>query len=871
MPDILHLDYETYSDADLRKVGAFRYANDPSTVILCAAIALNDGEPLTWIGTEDGGTFQNTEALSLFLRASCEPDLLIYAHNAMFEIAITDALWRRTFGFAAPQHMQWRCTAAMARKAALPAALGLLAQTLHLRQQKDGSGKSLIAKFCKPQRPTKKRPDGGRLMPAEDQKSFDDFVAYCVQDVRTEQAVHEKLKAFEWKGSSLEMFQLDIAINTRGLPVNLEGLKAAQAMVELETEKNLGEFRKITRLNPTQGAKFLAWLKERGYTEDNLQAKSITKFLADDEEVNAFCNGLDEEDFAMFAQAALEDEEKFRQLTRYEVYAALRLKQRVAFASIKKIPTMLACAGPHDNRVRGTHICHGPTTGRWAGSLIQPQNFKRPTMDQTEQAYADICGGMSAADLEMFYGSPLEVLSSCMRHFIHDTKTDMADAGASAVRLYTNVMFNRPMLDADYAAIEGRIVCWLAGQEDALEEYRLGLDRYKIMASVIFNKPVDSIAKDQRFIGKQAVLGCGYAMGPPKFRGTCENLGFHKLPKGMEYVAVHAFRRKHPKLSAYPDENGENAGLWHQAEQSCLSAIRNPGTKYHIGPHCRAFSARTAGMHCLFIVLPSGRALCYPEVMICKKLIPAKASATAYRMVDGELVEYKTKATPARWVDQITFFGNIKGTKWGRCSTYGGSLVENCLAGQTQVLTFGRGWISLDDLRMDDKVYDGVEWVHHEGLMDKGFQSVGSLKGIFATPDHMFLRSEEPAELGTWWPASKWRQWEAPWPRHMQVYDILNCGPRNCFMVRGHTGGKRMIAHNCTQAVAADIMANGACNAERAGYEIAALIHDEALAYYAPEKGQSIREFISLLTTLPKWADGLPIEAEGDVVPFYKK
>lgn len=741
MPDILHLDYETYSDADLKKVGAFRYANDPSTVILCAAIALNDEEPLWW----QEGTFQNTDALNLFLRASREPDLCIYAHNAMFEIAITDALWRKTFGFAAPQHMQWRCTAAMARKAALPASLERVALALRLNQQKDSQGKSLINKFCKLQRPTKKRPEGGRLMPAEDPKAFADFVAYCVQDVRTEQAVHTKLKAFEWKGSSLDMFQLDMAINTRGLPVNIEGLKAAQAMVELETEKNLGEFRKITRLNPTQGAKVLAWLKERGYTEDNLQAKTITKFLSDDAEVNAFCNTLDAEDFAMFAQAALEDDEKFKQLTRFEVYQTLRLKQRVAFASIKKIPTMLACAGPHDNRVRGTLICHGPTTGRWAGSLIQPQNFKRPTMGNTEQAYADICGGMSAEALEMFYGSPLEVLSSCMRHFIHDTAWNPCQG-------FMPFRYDKPMLDADYAAIEGRIVCWLAGQEDALEEYRLGLDRYKIMASVIFNEPSDNMSKDQRFVGKQAVLGCGYAMGPPKFRGTCETLGFHKLPKGMEYMAVHAFRKKHPKLSAYPDENGENAGLWQQAELSCMKAIKNPGTKYHIGPHCRAFSARTAGMHCLFITLPSGRALCYPEVAIEKKLMPAKAESTGYRMVDGELVPYTIKVTPARWMDVIAFYGNIKGTKWGRCTTYGGSLVENC-----------------------------------------------------------------------------------------------------------------------TQGVAADIMAHGACNAERAGYEIAALIHDEALAFYHPERGQSIGEFIKLLTTLPKWADGLPIEAEGDVVKFYKK
>jgi len=67
----------------------------------------------------------------------------------------------------------------------------------------------------------------------------------------------------------------------------------------------------------------------------------------------------------------------------------------------------------------------------------------------------------------------------------------------------------RPLFDADYAAIEARIVCWLAGQEDALDEYRQGLDRYKTMASFIFRVPYEEVNKHpQRFIGKQTILGC---------------------------------------------------------------------------------------------------------------------------------------------------------------------------------------------------------------------------------------------------------------------------------------------------------------------------------------------------------------------------
>jgi len=79
------------------------------------------------------------------------------------------------------------------------------------------------------------------------------------------------------------------------------------------------------------------------------------------------------------------------------------------------------------------------------------------------------------------------------------------------------------------------------------------------------------------------------------------------------------------------------------------------------------------------------------------------------------------------------------------------------------------------------------------------------------------------------------------------------------------------LLENATQAVAADVMVNGVRNAEAAGYETATLIHDEDLSYYHPEREQTVEEFVACLTTLPDWADGLPIEAQGALVPFYRK
>lgn len=283
----------------------------------------------------------------------------------------------------------------------------------------------------------------------------------------------------------------------------------------------------------------------------------------------------------------------------------------------------------------------------------------------------------------------------------------------------------KPIFDADYSAIEARIVCWLAGQDDALQEYRDGIDRYKVMASVIFGVPFEQVNKHpQRFIGKQAILLCGFQGGPPKFRQTCEKFGYRDMPVGLENLAVEAYRKKHSKVKAY----------WYDVEKAAQRAIANKGQIIRVanqkdGPYKVPVSflyEHTNELPFLFCKLPSGRKLAYPR----PKLVPSPK-------FEGKL--------------QIQFFGKIGvTTNWGNCDTYGGKLVENI-----------------------------------------------------------------------------------------------------------------------TQAVAADIMCEGAYNAEQAGYEPFALIHDQALAYKG--QGQTSGEFVDLLTTMPPWADGLPLEAKGGEAPFYKK
>lgn len=668
MPLPLHIDFETFSEADIVKVGAYRYASDPSTEILCVALAIGNEEPI--VVKFDGVSVVPQK----YEEALKNPEVLVYAHNAQFELAIIKALfppdWR-------PDISRFRCSMSLARRAALPASLEKLWDALQLINQKDKRGKSLISKFCIPQK-QKEQTEGilllspaVRIYPSDEPEAFAQLLDYCRQDVAVEQEVCRRLAYFdEPKGN--RNYTLHEIINARGVTVNISGLENAQRIIEEETQIVSDRFKEVTGFDVTQNARLLEWVNEGGrsggHKFDNLQAETVDSFLSPFEE--------EQENVS-------------------EVITALRMRQSIAYASIKKVRTMIACAGPMDNRVRGMLNHHGAATGRSTNSLVQFQNMKRPTIKNSEEAYRDICDGVSREMLEMSYGPPLEVISSCVRHFVHDLHPE---TGAS-----------KPLWDADFASVEARIVCWLAGEEDALTEYRNGVDRYKVMAGLIYNIPAESVNKHpQRFIGKTAILGCGFGMGSKKFRDTCAKQGGYKLPSGLEDFAINAFRSKHQKIVKY----------WRDVESAAKKAVARKGELVKLR-NIGFLHKDIEGMPFLLIKLPSGRLLAYPR--------PALAGGS------------------------ITFFGGIAGKAiWGRVGTYGGKLVENI-----------------------------------------------------------------------------------------------------------------------TQAVASDFMTGGAANAEAAGYEIAALVHDQALAYTAP--GQSAEEFCRLLTTLPNWAEGMPLEAEGGAVPFYRK
>lgn len=61
-----------------------------------------------------------------------------------------------------------------------------------------------------------------------------------------------------------------------------------------------------------------------------------------------------------------------------------------------------------------------------------------------------------------------------------------------------------------------------------------------------------------------------------------------------------------------------------------------------------------------------------------------------------------------------------------------------CLTPETQVLT-KRGYLVIVDVRATDELWDGEQWVTHQGVLEKGIGKVVRLDGVEMTPNHLII------------------------------------------------------------------------------------------------------------------------------------
>lgn len=587
---MIHIDYETYSPTDLTKVGAWKYVESEEAEILIAAIS-NDGYgPYLAVNPKYSHVVPSDPRALALLEQMGQHGEEIWAHNAPFEMAVSEALLNHDFGVTCPRRAQWRCTALLCRRAGLPASLDKACETLKLTQKKDNRGGALIKQFSCPDK------SGFRVLPQDDPIAFQEYCDYCLQDVRSEMGLHKALKPFTPTGDLLRAFTWDLTVNARGFAVDVPACKAAQKIIEELTQEAEEKFFKLTGVLPSQRAKAQSWFYSNGLPLENMQADTIEALLEDPP------IGVNE-----------------------SVIDTLKLYSSQQFAAVKKVQTMLDCAMA-DGRVRGGLQFHGAAPGKWSGRLVQPQNFKKPEKAHREitgEFFEDLKAGASRETLEMCYGNPLAVMSSSIRHFI-----------------------SGPLLDADYAAIEARIVPWLAGQDNVLERFRSGKDLYKWMASSIYGIPESAVDVDQRTLGKVTILGCGFQMWWPKFQATALTQYSLTISDELAKKAVLAYRDLCDKVVA----------LWGLLEEAVRAAITSPGQAFPAGRRISACVRKVGDVPFLLLKLPSGRSLAYPWPAL--EVDPSRPGDTS-----------------------ISFFGNLDGNTWGRVFTFGGSLLENCTTG----------------------------------------------------------------------------------------------------------------------------------------------------------------------------------------------
>ena len=566
---ITHLDYETSSACDIT-FGGYRYASDPSTRILMFAVARGDDEPVLWRFDEPDSD-ESKEAKAILELAIIEGDA-IYAHNAAgFEFPVSKYCLKRDVGIDPPSLEQWRCTAAMCRTASIPYSLAKAAEFLNLGVDKDASGKALIGIFSDQSKVITLRHGketlksnspileseipwdhtmtvAGNTVSVRD--AWESFCSYCKQDVRVEQRLHHKLSAFEITGSELDGFHFDISMNDKGVPVNVPAVRHAQTIVGDYRDFLTKQFINITGLNPSQTAKVLEWLQERGYPADNLQAKTMQE---------------------MAGSSFMTD----------EANEALRMRAELSFVAVKKLDAMANIVCP-DDRLRGQFMWYGASaTGRWSSQGVQMQNARRPTIENHADAYKAICAGEDPEIFGMLYGNPFEAVASCIRNFVRPEQGRM--------------------LDLDLANIESRCAAWLAGQEDLLDAYRQGRDAYKELASDVYGVPVDEVTKEQRFVGKVGNLSLVFQTGAKTFHETCAAWGM-PIEKKIAIATVKTFREKN---SMFPK-------TWRAYESAAVDAINTPGKWFQASSFVKFARTLKEPFDRLLMKLPSGRCLVYP-------------------------------------------------------------------------------------------------------------------------------------------------------------------------------------------------------------------------------------------------------------------
>ena len=637
----LSIDLETYSAVSIGAAGSYRYILDSSFEILLFAYSL-DGMPVEVIDVASG------QVIPLWLKNALKNPLYIkHAYNAAFEwFALSKYL-----GQLPPD--QWRDTMLHALYCGYPASLDAAGKAMGLPEDKKklATGKALIRYFCVPCKPSNANGNRTRNLPRHDPAKWTLFKEYNGQDVVTEMEIDRRLSAFPVPAFVQKQWETDLLMNARGVAADMDMVSGALVIGATVKSQLMGEARQLSGLDNPNSIKQLArWLTDA--TDSDAEITSVTK-----------------ETVATM----------LKQPQPANVQRMLEIRQELGKTSTKKYDALETCIAD-DGRVRGLLQFYGANrTGRWAGRLVQVQNLPRTYTHPLPPA-RQLVKDRNIDGLRLMYGSINDTLSQLIR--------------TAFVATPGNVL-----IDADFSAIEARVISWLAGQEWRLEVFRTHGKIYEASASQMFHVPIEKIKKGNpeyalRQRGKVAELALGYQGGVSAMRRMDTGHNLDDLSDDEVKGIVDRWR----------ETNSMIRDLWNIVDSAAVTVITNGGAQTIRSETTDAVITLACeldvitGTRYMTILLPSGRKLYYPSPEIGVN----------------------------RWGNpSVSYMGQNQTTKrWERVETYGGKLVENIV----QAIARDCLAIAIENLEAqglhvvfhihDEVVIDTPAWADEDTMLD---------------------------------------------------------------------------------------------------------------------------------------------------------
>lgn len=615
----LSIDLETYSSISIKDAGAQRYIASDDFEILLFAYSL-DGAPVEIIDLAQGEKVPDWLITALY-----HPDYIKHAYNAPFEFHCLS----KYYGSLIPS--QWRCTMFHGLFAGYPGGLEAVGKAVGLPEdkQKLNTGKALIRYFCVPCKSTKANGGRTRNYPHHDPDKWRLFKEYCCQDVVTEMEVDKRLSGYVVPDFVQKQWETDLIINGRGVYADMPFVDGALDIGAEVTADLMNEAAQISGLsNPNSVSQLQAWFTQAlGEDVPNMRKDTVLSLIK-------------------------------REDNPPKVQRMLEIRQELGKTSTKKYDAIKACVCP-DGRVRGLLQFYGANrTGRWAGRLVQVQNLPRTYTEPVDLA-KELVRERKKDTLRLCYGSIPDTLSQLIRTAFIATPGNV-------------------LIDADFSAIEARVISWLAGEEWRLEVFRTHGKIYEASASQMFGVPLELIKKGNpeyalRAKGKVAELALGYQGSA----GALINMG--ALDMGLSEDELPDI------VQRWRQANSRIKQLWYDMDAAAVQVIQYGGSERVRNLTLAREYNRGQDITNLTITLPSGRKLYY---------------------VDPAIGENRFGGT------SITYAGVNDKNKWGRIETYGGKLTENC------VQAIARDALAEAIERLETAGYPIVFHVHDEVIID---------------------------------------------------------------------------------------------------------------------------------------------------------